>query len=530
MGPPAAPARDLTGRGRFSFHIFHGWTDHEASAWEVCFVAGPTLCTYLAGKNFHAVPPANCRRDHVPNASRNQLARLRLKGTINPNLTPRRRSLRDLARHRARNPHGAASLALDQPFRVRLASTPPTSLVEAQGVRAEETPRTERLGTHAQSTLARLLDLTVVLPTFNEAGHIAVLLTELGQHLEEAAYEILVVDDDSPDGTFGIVGEASASNPRIRAILRTTEKGLATAIVEGMRAAQGRFIVVMDSDGQHPPAAVGRLLEAAAATGADLVIGSRYAPGGTAGAFPWHRRLISWGARTLAKLSLSPLRHHRLRDPMSGFFLIRRDRLPPLDGLRPTGYKILLELLGTKSYHRIVEVGYEFQRRRTGKSKLGLRTQWDYIHHLARLTPRDPENLRVLAFSLVGLSGVFVNLAPMVLVENWLGETSALRLLFWAIASRELAVLWNFAWNDLVAFRDLRAASGHSYLGRLLRYHAATLASFGLYAVIFYGLTLLGMAALTATGIAILLGFVSNYVANRRWSYAPSRVEGEPTL
>lgn len=369
--------------------------------------------------------------------------------------------------------------------------------------------------------------LTVVLPTYNEAGHIGALLAELHDRLAETDYEILVVDDDSPDGTFDVVRRVASQNPHVRGHLRRKERGLATAVMEGLRKANGKFVVVMDSDGQHPASAVPKLLEAAVERGADLVVGSRYAPGGTDAGFAWHRRLISWGARRLALLALSPLRHHRLRDPMSGFFLVRRDRFPDLDALRPRGYKILLELLAARPYERILEVGYGFGARRSGQSKLTLRTQWDYLCHLARFAPRDHENRRMMAFALVGLTGVVVNLAPMAIIENVVRETDSLQLLLWAVAARELAVLWNFGWNDVSSFRDLRAASGRSYVRRMGRFHVATLASFVVYASAFYGLVLFGLATLLAAAVAILLGFVSNYVANRRWTYARARPRGD---
>lgn len=369
--------------------------------------------------------------------------------------------------------------------------------------------------------------LTVLLPTYIEAGHIASLLAELASHLDGTEYELVVVDDNSPDGTFGIVQKVTATNPRVRGVVRMMERGLASAVIEGFRRARGDYVVVMDSDGQHPPAAVPKLLKAAIAGGADLVVGSRYAQGGTDAGFAWPRRLISWGARRIAFLALSPLRRHRLLDPMSGFFLVRRDRLPDINALRPRGYKILLELLAAEQYDRIAEVGYTFGARRSGESKLNLRTQWEYIAHLARLARRDRENLRMAAFALVGVTGIVVNLAPLAFAENVIRESDSMRLLVWAVAARELAVLWNFGWNELISFRDLKAATGRTYGGRVFRFHVATLASSLVYASAFYGLLLLGFATLASATIAILLGFASNYFANRKWTYARARPEAE---
>lgn len=375
--------------------------------------------------------------------------------------------------------------------------------------------------------------LSVVVPTFNEAGQIRDLIGELGQALSGHDYEIIVVDDNSPDGTHQRVQEAALENPRVVPVLRVHEKGLATAVIEGMRRATGTYVLVMDSDFQHPPSVTVRMLEAAQAEDADLAVGSRYATGGNVVGFPLVRRVISWGARTMAVIGLPPVRHHRIRDPMSGLFLVRRDRVP-LDELKPRGYKILLEVLAKADLSLVIEVGYEFQNRRGGQSKLGIGTQVDYALHVAQLAARDRENRRLLSFGLVGASGVVVHLALLsVLIElyawdvagltQWQGETFYLGTLAAAVVAREVAVLWNFSWNDSITFHDKRRHAHAGFLHRLFRFHVISLWSMLAYLAVFYPLVHLGAHYAVAAIVAVAVGFLLNYAGNVRWTYARRR-------
>jgi dolichol-phosphate mannosyltransferase len=365
--------------------------------------------------------------------------------------------------------------------------------------------------------------LSVVLPTYNEAGHIQEVLAQVAAACAGIDYEIVVVDDNSPDKTIEKVREAAAKDPRIVPVLRTTEKGLATAVIEGMRRSTGEFVVVMDSDFQHPPATVPKLLEAAQRENAEIVVASRYVPGGSAVGFPLTRRIISWGARTLAIVALPSVRHHHITDPMSGFFLVRRSAVDP-DALRPRGYKILVEVIAKAHAQRATEVGFAFAERRGGVSKLRLKTQYDYFMHVLSLAVRDRENLRLLLFGLIGVTGIVVNYAVYEASKRFFHDPSSLVLLIPASIARETAILWNFAWNDGLTFRDLRARAPGGFFHRLLKFHLVSLISAVAYLALFYLLYDLGhIQDSHAVLLAIILTFFLNYSGNRRWTYAKRR-------
>lgn len=231
--------------------------------------------------------------------------------------------------------------------------------------------------------------LSVVIPTYNEGENITPLLRALKTHLADVDTEFLVVDDDSSDGTV-----AKAHREGARTIVRTRERGLGTAVVRGIAEANGKYVVVMDADFQHPPKVVARLLQRAQETDVDMVVGSRYARLGGEEGFSAPRRMVSIGASLIAKALLPSVRRNRLTDPMSGLFLVRRDRIH-LSDLHPKGYKILLELLERSPIRHVEEVGYVFSKRLGGESKLGAMVMFQFLLHvtiLAWSAPRSPSS------------------------------------------------------------------------------------------------------------------------------------------
>lgn len=240
-----------------------------------------------------------------------------------------------------------------------------------------------------------VMDATIVLPTYNERATLPPLLRDLADAFRRVmpAVEVLVIDDSSPDGTAaaasGVAAELRDVLP-VTVVTRPGKLGLASAVLEGVRRGRGDVIVVMDSDGSHPPAAVPALLRAMAA-GAGIAVGSRYIPGGGTRRWPWPRRLMSRGATWMARALLGV----RVADPMSGFFAARRRLFDdtPLLGL---GYKILLELLVLHPEAAVTEVPYVFTERAGGRSKLNTGEILNYLRLLIRLRRRPPEP-RVLA-------------------------------------------------------------------------------------------------------------------------------------
>jgi dolichol-phosphate mannosyltransferase len=217
--------------------------------------------------------------------------------------------------------------------------------------------------------------VSVVLPTFNERETLERLHPRLAAALAGRDAEIVVVDDSSPDGTGALVRDLGAP---YRLIERPARSGLATAVLDGFRAARGAWIVVMDADGSHPPETIGALLTPLESGAAEFVLASRRAPGGASPGLSQARQAISFGARCLAW----PLTH--VSDPMSGFFAFDRRILERID-LRPVGYKIALEILVRCRPSPVKEVGFVFAERLAGESKLNGSEVGAYLHHIGRL-------------------------------------------------------------------------------------------------------------------------------------------------
>jgi dolichol-phosphate mannosyltransferase len=222
-------------------------------------------------------------------------------------------------------------------------------------------------------------DLTIVLPTYNERERIAELVEAVfGACAQEGIHlELVIVDDNSPDGTGAIADELSRTH-RVTVIHRAGKLGLGTAVVEGFAVASAAIVGVMDADFSHPPALVPHMLATFRATGADLVVASRYIPGGSTPNWPLRRRLLSRAACLLAR-PLSPV-----RDAASGFFLIRRD-IARNTRIQAGGFKICLELIVRSGARRLVEVPYRFDDREQGTSKMSLREAAGYLVQLRGL-------------------------------------------------------------------------------------------------------------------------------------------------
>ncbi len=221
-------------------------------------------------------------------------------------------------------------------------------------------------------------ELSIIAPTFNEAGNVEVLVDRLTAALRGIAWEILFVDDDSPDDTAARVEAVGRRVPQVRCLKRVGRRGLASACIEGFAATQAPFIAVMDADLQHDEALLPPMLEILRAGEAELVVASRYAAGGDLGEHSPFRRFISlggnWAARTILGVPLS--------DPMSGFFMLRRDLLARSSPGRVSGrgFKILLDLVAsTHPPARIRELPFAFRPRHAGESKFNAAIGWEFL-------------------------------------------------------------------------------------------------------------------------------------------------------
>ncbi|GAC1496763.1 MAG: hypothetical protein NVS1B1_14390 [Candidatus Limnocylindrales bacterium] len=218
--------------------------------------------------------------------------------------------------------------------------------------------------------------ISIVIPTYNEAGSLPTLVQRLGSALGGREWELIVVDDGSPDGTADI---AAAMAPRlpVRVVRRAGKLGLASAVLDGFRAANGEVLVCMDADLSHPPEVVPHLVDALT-DGADLAVGSRYVAGGGVEDWPLRRRIVSRVACLMGN-ALVPV-----RDATSGFFALRRS---VIDGvhLNPIGFKIGFEVIARGRYHAVVEVPYTFRDREHGSSKFGRREIAQYVQQLGQI-------------------------------------------------------------------------------------------------------------------------------------------------
>jgi dolichol-phosphate mannosyltransferase len=318
----------------------------------------------------------------------------------------------------------------------------------------------------------RPLRLSLVIPTFNERRNIADLVAQLTALLDpELAddYELIVVDDDSPDRTWELAAELTAKYPKLRVIRRETERGLSTAVIRGWQAARGDVLAVIDADLQHPPEVTVSLWREIA-KGADLAVGSRHVEGGGVSDWSVLRRILSRGAQLLG-LVLLPGVLGRVSDPMSGYFMIRRGAIAGAE-MHPLGYKILVEVIGRGRVRWIAEVGYVFRERTAGESKVTWRVYLDYLRHLVRLRLSALSTTRFLRFALVGASGVFVDMAVLFLLSD--PRTLGFGLTRSKAVAAELAIINNFLWNDAWTFRDLigdQRGLRHK-LRRLLKFNA----------------------------------------------------------
>jgi len=292
--------------------------------------------------------------------------------------------------------------------------------------------------------------ITVVIPTFREAENLPVIVPRIAGVLDqrEIVAEILVIDDDSQDGTEDVCRELAEQWP-VRLITRRDERGLSSAVLRGLSEARGGVLVVMDADLSHPPEKVPELIETLNTEDVDFVIGSRYVSGGGTddqwGMFRW---LNSKVATLLARPFTTA------KDPMAGFFALRRETFQAAEELNPVGYKIGLELMVKCHCRNVREVPIQFHQRLYGKSKLSLREQLNYLRHLLRLAEYKLRHLpRLPKFLAVGASGSLVDLVAVTLLLLALPFPAARALAIW------VAMTWNFYWNRRWTFFESRGDS-----------------------------------------------------------------------
>lgn len=329
--------------------------------------------------------------------------------------------------------------------------------------------------------------LTLVIPTRNEAENVPVLARELERSLDGIDYRVVFVDD-STDATPDIVRGLSERDGRIRLIHREgrdREGGLSTAVTTGMDAVSGEsaYTCVMDADLQHPPEKVREMLETARDSEADVVVASRYVKGGDySGLSGPVRKAVSTGSKHLSRVVFKEAR--KTTDPMSGFFLVKNEAISGIQ-FRPTGFKILLEILVCAPEVKVVEIPLRFQARNAGVSKATFWQGLEYLTHIASLFWFVPSAGRFWKFALVGASGVLVNSAIFLALAEYV---NAHIVIAWMFATGT-SILTNFLLNSAFTWRDIRHSSRiHFFLRGALAYPVAII-GIGANFAVFYPLS-----------------------------------------
>ena len=369
------------------------------------------------------------------------------------------------------------------------------------------------------------MKVTIVSPTYNEADSVPRLVHDVGTALSGIDYELVIADDDSPDGTWAIAQELADTNPRIRVLRRTTGRGLSRAVIEGFLSSSSNYVGVIDADLQHDPGILPHMI-AALDAGAEIAVGSRYVDGGGTGSWNAVRRFQSWVATKLARTFLGV----ELTDPMSGYFILPRACFNRIyKQLDSSGFKILLEIIARLTPSRLEEVPYTFRTRIAGKSKLSSKVVLQYLGQLWRLSSVSRYmSVRFIKFAIVGASGTIVNLcaflsfAALLGVRDW--RISGLATLFANLTNYILNNAWTFVDRGHRGWSLLRGYA--SYLGfSLIGMSASTLTFAGLS---FAYRTLLDIAqgtkvsyivALAFQLFGILTGTVFNYELNKRFTW-----------
>lgn len=224
--------------------------------------------------------------------------------------------------------------------------------------------------------------LSVLIPTYNERENLPMLLKSITTSLNGIGdYELVIIDDNSPDGTGYLADDLAKFYKNLKVLHRPEKRGLASAVLDGLKVAEGEFIGVMDADMQHPPEFLIDMYKEGL-KGVDLIIASRYCNGGKIEGWNLSRRLVSKVATSLAHILLPKTR--KIKDPLSGYFLVRRKVLENAN-FNPLGYKLLIEIIVKGNYNRVIEVPYVFKPRMKGMSKLKLTEYINYLAYLLRL-------------------------------------------------------------------------------------------------------------------------------------------------
>ena len=352
-------------------------------------------------------------------------------------------------------------------------------------------------------------ELSIVVPTFNERANVRPLVDEISRTLGDIEWEVIFVDDDSPDGTASAARTLASESFRVRCVQRVGRRGLSSACVEGMLASSARYLAVIDGDLQHDPAIMPKMLNVLRSGSAELVIGSRYTEGGSAGDWSGLRLAISRFASSLSGIVMP----QNLKDPMSGYFMLRRELLEEvMRNLSSLGFKILLDIVASArrpvAFH---EVPYTFRLRQAGQSKLDSSVAWEFGMLIADKLVGRYIPIRFVSFAIIGALGVLVHLVVLTIAYR----VEALDFVRSQALAVVVSMVFNYALNNALTYRDQRKR-GLRWLSGLLSFMAVC-----------------GLGAVANVGIAAylfnrqaewLLAAIGGVLMGAVWNYAVTSV------
>ncbi|MDG2375306.1 MAG: glycosyltransferase family 2 protein [Woeseiaceae bacterium] len=362
------------------------------------------------------------------------------------------------------------------------------------------------------TTPALGVELSVIIPTFNERANVLELIQRLQTTLVKYRWEVIFVDDDSPDETARLVREIAQCDIRVRCIQRIARRGLSSACTEGMLSSSAPYMAVIDGDLQHDETLLPKMLEVLKHDKADIVVGTRYSPRGGLGEWDRSRVAISRVATWLSRLVLKA----ELSDPMSGFFMLRREVFEhSVRSLSGIGYKILVDIIASSEHPpRLAEIPYDFRTRESGESKLDARSVWDYLMLLIDKFVGHIVPVRFISFCLIGGFGVIAHFVVLGFLFNEIG----LGFTYSQATATFVAMAGNYALNNLLTYRDMRLR-GWQWLRGWVSFTAAcsigALANVGVASYLFSMDQQWGLAALAG----ILVSTVWNYAVTMVYTW-----------
>ena len=358
-------------------------------------------------------------------------------------------------------------------------------------------------------------EVSVIVPTFNERENVVELTNRIAACMQDFTWEVIYVDDDSPDGTAELARQLAAKDPRIRCVQRIGRRGLSSACVEGMLASSAPYLAVIDGDLQHDERLLPQMVAQLRQGEFDMVVGSRYAPGGGTGDWGTGRlRLSKFGMR-LSRMLVPDT----LTDPMSGFFMVRRPAFEAaVRKLSTIGTKILMDLFASSPQPlRFKELPYGFRLRQAGTSKLDSATAWEYAMLLLDKLFGHIVPVRFVAFCIVGALGVAVHFAILTLLFQF----ERIGFLQGQATATVCTMTFNFALNNVLTYRDQRLRGLRWLRGWLSFNIACSLGACMNVGLATYLNEITGTRYLAALG-GIAVGAIWNYAVTKRLTWSRS--------